>query len=43
VDPADTLEARAKNRRIDLRFLLANPSADEIAEIERQLKKSTAP
>lgn len=36
-----TEEGRQKNRRIDIRFVMAYPSQTEIAEMERKLKQAT--
>lgn len=36
-----TNEGREKNRRIDIRFVMAYPSQSEIEEMERRLKKAT--
>jgi chemotaxis protein MotB len=36
-----TEEGRQKNRRIDIRFVMAYPSQAEIAEMERTLRKAT--
>jgi len=36
-----TLEGRQKNRRIDIRFVMAYPSQAEIAEMELKLKRAT--
>jgi chemotaxis protein MotB len=38
-----TPAGRRLNRRIDLRFLIAAPSQDEIAEIRRQVRRSRSP
>jgi chemotaxis protein MotB len=38
VEPASTDEARRLNRRIDLRFLIAAPSSEEVSAIESRLE-----
>jgi flagellar motor protein MotB len=42
VDRAKSAEARARNRRIDIRFLLAPPSAEEIKVLDQQIKQLKA-
>ncbi|HET6519128.1 MAG TPA: hypothetical protein VFG47_04845 [Geminicoccaceae bacterium] len=43
VSPAGTDEARRLNRRIDLRFLIAAPSQEEVSEIESRLEADIGP
>jgi chemotaxis protein MotB len=38
VSPEDTEEARASNRRIDLRFLMATPNTEELARIRQNVE-----
>lgn len=40
VDPSETEDARAHNRRIDLRFLMATPRTGELEKIREKLNES---
>lgn len=43
VSRAPTEEGRRLNRRIDLRFLIAAPSADELAQIRERVRREPSP